>query len=417
MSMRLLFLTNFYPPASRGGYEQWCQEVAEGLQGRGHEVAVLTSRYDREALTQPDLAGVHRELHLEMELASLRNGIQFFTSRAAHENENLARLEQLIKEFSPDSVLIWGMWNLPRSLAVLAETRLPNRVAYYMGDYWPTLPSQYEYYWQAAPRNWATAAPKHALGFVARHMLAQEKLPTLQLAHVLFPTEFMQAEFCRRQISMGRTAVIYGAADTASFVSTNGAKPARPDQPLSLLYVGRLTAEKGVHTAIEALGRLIHERGLKQLKLTIVGSGEPDYEAHLRHLTQRERVVPFVTFLGARPKETLPQLYHQADIFLFTSIWPEPFGRVIVEAMAAGVTVIGTATGGAAEILADNENALIFAPSDAAGLAAQIARLVESPLLRQQLTDAGRQTALTKFDLHRMTTEIEAYLRTIVTQQ
>jgi glycosyltransferase involved in cell wall biosynthesis len=79
--------------------------------------------------------------------------------------------------------------------------------------------------------------------------------------------------------------------------------------------------------------------------------------------------------------------------------------------------VIGTATGGAAEILADNENALIFAPSDAAGLAAQIARLVESPLLRQQLTDAGRQTALTKFDLHRMTTEIEAYLRTIVTQQ
>jgi glycosyltransferase involved in cell wall biosynthesis len=409
--MQLLFVTNFYPPASRGGYEQWCQEAAEGLRARGHEVVVLTSRHGRASLTQPDPEWIYRELHLEMELVSLRNGIQFFTSRSAREKENLAWLRRLMADFTPDAVLIWGMWNLPRSLAALAEALLPGRVAYYMGDYWPTLPSQYEYYWQSAPRNWATAAPKMVLGFLARRILALEKRPNLQLAHVLFPTEFMRAEFNRRHISMGQTAVIYGAADTAPFVSANGSKRVHLDDFLTLLYVGRLTTEKGVHTAIEALGCLVHSRGLKQLKLIIVGSGEPDYEAHLYYLVQQQNLAPFVTFLGAQPKESLPELYHQADIFLFTSIWPEPFGRVLVEAMAAGIAVVGTTTGGAAEILTENENALTFAPGDAAGLANQIVRLVESPSLRQRLIAAGKQIALTRFDVCRMTEEIETYLQ------
>ena len=43
--MRILFLSNFYPPHAIGGYEQWCQEVADRLQARGHVVTVLTSRY------------------------------------------------------------------------------------------------------------------------------------------------------------------------------------------------------------------------------------------------------------------------------------------------------------------------------------------------------------------------------------
>lgn len=414
--MRLLFLSNFYPPASRGGYEQWCQEVAEGLRARGHDVVVLTSQHGRAASGQSDPAWVHRQLHLEMELASLRNGIDFFTQRRTREEENLARLRQLVADFAPDAVLIWGMWNLPRSLAALAEALLPKRVAYYMGDYWPTLPSQHVQYWQATPRNWVTAAPKKVLGIFAQRLLAQEKPAGLQLAQVLFPTEFMRAEFSRRQVALGQARVIYGAADTAPFISTNGVKAAHPDRELSLLYVGRLTAEKGVHTAIEALGWLVHKRGLQPLKLTIVGSGEPAYEAQLHHLAQQHGVSTLVTFLGARPKEALPALYHQADIFLFTSIWPEPFGRVLVEAMAAGVAVVGATTGGAAEILSEGETALTFAPGDADGLADQVARLIETPALRQRLVENGRRQAVEKFDIQRMTAEIEAFLQALVHQ-
>jgi glycosyltransferase involved in cell wall biosynthesis len=158
----------------------------------------------------------------------------------------------------------------------------------------------------------------------------------------------------------------------------------------------------------------VRDYGFKNIKLTIVGDGEPEYEAYLRQLAMQENVASLVTFVPAQPKETLPALYQQFDIFLFTSIWPEPFGRVIVEAMASGLVVIGTPVGGAAEILKANENALTFTPDDPISLAQQLQKLSESPALYAQLAKAGRETAIGQFDLPRMTNEIEAYLQALI---
>jgi glycosyltransferase involved in cell wall biosynthesis len=70
---------------------------------------------------------------------------------------------------------------------------------------------------------------------------------------------------------------------------------------------------------------------------------------------------------------------------LFTSIWQEPFGRVIVEAMASGLAVVGTAVGGAAEMLVHDENSLVFEAGDSTSLARALRRLIESPALRDTL--------------------------------
>ena len=107
--MRILFLTNFFPPVSRGGYEAWCKEVADGLRGRGHEIVVLTSRYGRSSLAHPDPSWVHRDLHLEMEIASIRNSLHFFTARHDREAENLSTLRHYLDQEQPDWILIWGM--------------------------------------------------------------------------------------------------------------------------------------------------------------------------------------------------------------------------------------------------------------------------------------------------------------------
>jgi glycosyltransferase involved in cell wall biosynthesis len=412
--MRILFLTNFYPPASVGGYEQWCQEIAESLRSRGHDLVVLTSNYGRGGLSKPEPTWIRRELHLEMELASLRNGLQFFTSRKSRENENLSRLQHLVESFLPDIILVWGMWNLPRSLPALAEKLLPQRVVYYMGDYWPTLPDQFETYWRMPPRNWVTAVPKFLLKPVADRVLSRGEQPALRFERVIFPSAFMRDELKRKNISARETRVVYGAIDTSLYRYRNGSSGDQGEGNLSLLYIGRLTPDKGVHVAIEAMGCLVHRWHYDKLSLTIVGTGEPDYEAYLHRVARQEHVDSVVDFLGAQPKEAMPIIYAQSDLLLFTSLWPEPFGRVLVEAMASGVAVVGTATGGAAEILVENENALLFAPGDAIGLAGQVARLIERPLLRGELTRAGRRIAVAKFDLQRMATEIETYLQTMV---
>ncbi|GAB4458075.1 MAG: hypothetical protein OHK0041_22900 [Anaerolineales bacterium] len=406
--MRLLFLTNFYPPASRGGYEQWCGEVADGLRTLGHDVLVLTSTHGRASLPEPDPAWVRRDLHLEMEFASLRNAFQFFTARKQRERQNLTLLRQTIETHRPDAVLVWGMWNFPRSLPALAEGLLPGRVVYYIGDYWLTLPSQFENYWNAPARNPLTGLPKLLLRPFARRILAREPRPALKVEHALFPSAFMQTELQRKGVIPQHSKIVYGAIDTRPYL---GVQRMPPQETLSLLYIGRLSREKGVHTAIEAVGHLVRHYGVENVKLTVVGDGDADYVQTLRQFVARARLASFVDFLPAQPKEALPSLYPRFDILIFPSIWAEPFGRVIVEAMASGVVVVGTAVGGAAEILADGENALTFPPNDPEALSRQLKRLMDSPILRERLAHSARQTAAQKFDLRRMTAEIESYLQ------
>lgn len=81
--------------------------------------------------------------------------------------------------------------------------------------------------------------------------------------------------------------------------------------------------------------------------------------------------------------------------------------------MASGVPVIGTRVGGASEILVEDENALTVPPGDPVSLASQIKRLIDSPELRRRLAKTARETAASKFDIHRMTDEIGAYLGSI----
>lgn len=408
--MRIQFLSNFYPPAARGGYELWCQEVAQGLQARGHSIEILTSTFNLRRLPSGEQGWIRRELYLEMEISSLRNSLVFFITRKSREAENLKILRDQISSHKPDFLLIWGMWNLPRSLPALAEQLMPGRVVYYMGDYWPTLPSQFEYYWQSEPRSPAARLPKRFLKFAAQRILDREERPALLFEHVLFPTTFMRDELERRNIRPQNSKIIYGGVDISPYRSAADQHETPRSGSAQLLFTGRLTPEKGVETALEAVGRLIHIEGMQAIKLSVVGAGETDYEDRLKEIVRRERIEPYVAFLGSKTTAEMPAIYRQADIFLFTSIWAEPFGRVLVEAMASGLAVVGTAVGGAAEILIDNENSLLFPPGDAAELAGQIKKLVEAPTLRQRLAQNGYRRAVDLFDSHHMVEGIEAYL-------
>jgi glycogen(starch) synthase len=412
--MRVLFLTNFFPPASRGGYELWCHEVATNLQTQGHDILILTSRYSSAQTDATDLYTVHRELYLEMELTSFRNSIQFFTVRKAREMENLDTLHSLVQSFDPDCILVWGMWNLSRSIAALCEQLLPGRVAYYIGDYWPTLPSQYEFYWESPARHRVMGMPKRFLAGIAHRLLDHQELPTLRFEHVLFPTVFMRDELKRRGMSPENSSIIYGGVDTSHFMTFNSEQRLSKTEDIHLLYVGRLTADKGVHTAFEAMGILVHHYQNLKVKLLIVGSGDQDYENHLHHIVKKEKIESNVLFLGAQPIEFLPKIFYGADIFIFTSIWPEPFGRVLVEAMASGIPIVGTATGGSAEILIDNVNSLLYPPGDSIQLAGKIIKLIDSQTLRCRLGQNGQKMAIDKFGIERMATEIEAYLTMMI---
>jgi glycosyltransferase involved in cell wall biosynthesis len=187
---------------------------------------------------------------------------------------------------------------------------------------------------------------------------------------------------------------------------TCGVLPAR----LPLLYAGQLAKHKGVHTAIDAVGILVNQRGQHQIRLTIVGAGHPDFVAQLHRQVKIQRLQEHVTFYGPADKDKMPAIMRAYEILVFPSIYEEPLARITQEAMASGLLVVGTTTGGSGEILKEGETGFTFSPDNSSELAEQLGRLVNTPDLCARVARAGQQAVLDHFTLDRMVNEIDAYL-------
>jgi glycosyltransferase involved in cell wall biosynthesis len=122
-----------------------------------------------------------------------------------------------------------------------------------------------------------------------------------------------------------------------------------------------------------------------------------------------EQRIGFTGFVE-RPSAAIRAL----DIVVHTSTRPEPFGRVIVEAMACARPVITTAAGGAAELISSGINALDFRMGDSRHLAERIHQLAGNPELRRQLGAAGRKTVIENFDRKRLGTQLAGFYQQVL---
>ncbi len=186
------------------------------------------------------------------------------------------------------------------------------------------------------------------------------------------------------------------------------ASVAPPEGPmLRVGLIGTMARWKGHEVFLRALSMLPQSKPIRgyviggNIYSTQASEAEPD---ELRKLASQFCLNGRVAFTGFvdEPARAIRAL----DIVVHASTHPEPFGRVIAEAMACGRPVIVSAAGGAAEIVTPNEDALTFEPGDAAALAECIERLADDAALRSRLARAGRVTALRKFDRARMASEM-----------
>ena len=409
--MRILFLSNLYPPHDLGGMEQLCQEAVDRLRARGHACHVLTSRYGVRGQPPPE-EGVTRSLYLEADVHYYRP-LDFFFKRPWQERANRRALRRALDQFQSDLVFVWGMWNLSTRVAYWAEQWLPGRVAYAVASYWPMEPDMHEAYWRRpARRRWVEALKSPARRTILPSLARDRQAHSLSLEHVACVSDFVRHKLTAASALPHGARVIYNGIDPGPFLRAAAAHEPRRDG-LRLVYVGGLVNHKGVHTGVEALGRLKQRGEADGVHLTLVGGGHPDYEARLRRQVGELDLGEQVAFCGRVPRAEIAEILAAHDVFLFTSVYEEPIARTVMEAMAAGLAVVGTAVGGQREMLEDGVNALVFAPEDAPGLAECILQLQRDPALRARLAAAGRQMVLERFTLERMVDEMEAWLGTI----
>jgi len=224
-----------------------------------------------------------------------------------------------------------------------------------------------------------------------------------------------------------RVRVVHNGIDTAAFAPDrppdgelarlSSLPPLAPDG-IAVGLVATYALWKGHRLFLEAAAALVATEPARELRFYIVGG--PIYGTHgsehsvvdLRRMVTelgldgRVGLVPF--------RSDVANVYRELDVVVHASTRPEPFGRTIVEAMAAARPVVVARSGGAAELFDEGTTGLGFRPGDAGDLARAVLALIRDDGLRSRLGTAGRAAAVARFDRARLGREVLAVYRELV---
>jgi spore coat protein SA len=240
-------------------------------------------------------------------------------------------------------------------------------------------------------------APAAALATVARqygvqivlhmhnsHLIQANRgqLNALRKTPIVFCSEFLKREVhTALPDHFESTHVVYNGADGRKFRS---AKRDRNSAP-TIIYTGRLVPYKGVHVLLDAM-RILENKKINA-KCQIVGGagfGSSNPTRYVRKLRRRRSTN--TELVGYVAGEGVAELLRDADIFCCPSIWNDPFPLALLEAMASGLPIVASNTGGIPEQLAHG-GGIMVPPNDPEALAAALERLVNDVPYREELSD------------------------------
>jgi glycosyltransferase involved in cell wall biosynthesis len=249
-------------------------------------------------------------------------------------------------------------------------------------------------------RHWHDAPRKMS----SRELLAR------QTDRFILVSEFQREDYRRQGMEVERASILYNPIETERFRRSPEARGSArlrfgmADSEIVVGYVGRIVRDKGVFTLFEASERFL--ASAPEARMLWVGDGEwmTELRSGIDASSQRARHV-------LSPWEPdMSTIYPALDLLVAPSLYPEPFGRVSVEAQAAGVPVVCSTAGGLPETLLSGVTGFLVPPADSVALADAVLRLVRDRDLRREMGNAGASWVKSRFGLDTIARSFETLL-------
>jgi glycosyltransferase involved in cell wall biosynthesis len=232
-----------------------------------------------------------------------------------------------------------------------------------------------------------------------------------------------------------RCSTLYNGADVNEF--------SRPEQALErgngkrFIFVGRVSPEKGIHVLLQAFANVLAHEPDAELKIIggayvpplsfiveqsndpMVLSLRPFYvSGYMEYLLEQARTIAGkkVSFVGFVPHRELATHLGAADVFVQPSVWGEPFPLSVVEAMAAGLPVVSSRTGGLSESVVHEKTGLLVERNDPTALANAMLRLICDRNLACRMGMEGAARAQEMFSWDAVVTHLSALYRAMISK-
>jgi glycosyltransferase involved in cell wall biosynthesis len=369
-SKKILVLTNLYPPQEMGGYGRLMFDFANILARRGHNIRVLTSDTPYLGAIPKNEPGIDRRLLL---YCSWQNGK---TERLKKEKDifevikkNYVTIQSVINDFSPDMCLLGNIDCLSHLVfQQLLEENIP--IIHHLGNWNP--------------------------GYIVDHS------PTSGIYVPAAASQWLKEKVLSMGYKLQDFPVIYPGALVKEF--KNQVLPNM--DKLRIAYASIMLPYKGPHILLYAL-KILHDRGV-DFTCSMAGTAtDQEFIDEMKKYVRESGMGEKISFVGFLQREELKNFFARHNVLAFPSVFQEPFGISQVEAMAAGLTVVTSGTGGIKEIVEHGKSGLIFNSEDHESLAQELLSLVRDKERWHQLAIAGQKRAMKHFDIEKSVDDLE----------
>lgn len=422
--MRILQVSNGYPPKEKGGIEEYVRTLSQELSKR-HKVYVFAREWNHEGKN-------YRQRHWKDRKVQIYNVVNNVVSppdfSLSYKNDQIDKLfKELLIKLKPDIVHFHHLYTLSGNLPLIAkELKIP--FIFTLHDYWYMCPCirlvtmdgkncsgnnpqcVMEYYknnpsevvniYKNSPlaikkiipvrlkreiKSWLVKLFKKRK--IATYEMAdslinrrsEHFLTVLNLSKILIaPSQFVKDKYKKFGISSKKIKVIPHGIETEKF--TNVVK--KSSKKIRFGYLGTLFEFKGIHLLVDAFKSL---NASNNAELAIYGdiNQSPSY---YRKLNKMAKGMKNITFHGSYNNNSLPEILSTIDIVVIPSIFPETFSLVAREAQASKTPIIAAKIGSLMEIVKDGYNGILFKPGNNIDLSEKIKMLIANKSIIKKMS-------------------------------